>query len=325
MKKIVTIGGGTGSFVVLSGLKKYPLDLTAVVSVADDGGSSGRLRDEFGFLPVGDLRQCLAALAADSSDIRKILLYRFSKGQGLAGHNLGNLILTSLTDLYDSAPKAIEAAAKIFRLKGKIFPITSKEISLLAFYENGQKVVGEHQIDVPPFKGGQRIIKLTVQPPANIYPLAKKAIAKADLIILNPGDLYTSLLPNFVINGFKTVIKKSQAKIVYVLNLMTRFSQTHNFTAQDYVNEVENYLGRLVDVVLVNKAPIPAQIIKLYQKEKGYPIPDDLGNKNHFQVIRKKLLAPKIVVKPRGDVLQRSYLRHDPQKLAKAIVSFLKS
>jgi len=323
-KNIVVIGGGTGSSVVLSGLRKYPVDLTGIVSVTDSGGSTGRLRTEFGFLPVGDMRQCLAALASENGDsyIKKLLLYRFNKGKGLKGHNLGNLILTALTDLSSSEPKAVEMAARIFRLHGKILPITTNNVQLVAVYEDGTTVVGEHEIDEPK-KGGKKIIKLTTKPKANIYNQAKEAIEKADLIVIGPGDLYTSILSNLIIRGVKRAFIKTNAKIIYIVNLMTRYSQTHKLTVKDHIKKIERCLGRQLDFVLLNKGNIPDKILKLYEKEKGFPVKDDLKRKNHFQVIKKDFLAPKMIIKPKGDVLQRSYLRHSPEKLAKTIIFLL--
>ncbi len=320
--KIVVIGGGTGSFVVLSGLRNYPVDLTAIVTVADSGGSTGRLRTEFGFLPVGDMRQCLAALASESGEnyIQKLLLYRFAKCKGLKGHNLGNLILTALTDLSGSEAKALEIAARIFRLHGTILPITKTNIDLVATYEDGKTVIGEHEIDEPKHQGGKRIVKLTTKPRAKIYPPAQKAIEQAGLVVLGPGDLYTSILPNLVIEGIKKAFNRSKAKIVYVVNLMTRYSQTHNFTAQDHLNEIERYLDQKVDFVLINNHRIPNNILKLYQKEKGIPVKDDLVTQAHCKVIRKDLLAPTVIIKPKGDLLKRSYLRHNSAKLAQALI-----
>jgi len=323
-KNIVMIGGGTGSFVVLSGLKKYPIGLSAVVSVTDSGGSTGRLRTEFGFLPVGDMRQCLAAMAAKNGKnyIRKLLLYRFNKGGGLKGHNLGNLILTALTDLTDSEAKALEKAADIFKLGGNIYPITTRDVQLVAEYEDGSVVLGEHEIDEPNFKGGRKIIKLYLRPGAGIYKGAKKALMEADLIVLGPGDLYTSILPNLVVRGLKSTIKKSGAKLLYIVNLMTRYSQTDGYSAKDHLKEVEKYLGSKLDYILVNNGKIDKKIIELYEKEKGYPVEDDLGQKDD-RVIRKNLLAPTIWTKPKGDDLQRSYLRHSSDKLAKEITKLL--
>lgn len=321
-KKIIVIGGGTGSFVVLSGLKKHKVDLTAIVSVADSGGSTGRLRTEFGFLPVGDMRQCLAALADKKSFIRKVLLYRFSKGKGLKGHNLGNLFLTALTDLAGSEARAIEVAADIFRLKGRVLPITDKSVQLKATYEDGTDILGEHEIDEPKHIGGKKIIKLECHPKALIYTGAKEAILNADLIVLGPGDLYTSILPNLIVDDIKDVFGKTKAKVVYIVNLMTRYSQTHKFTAQDHVKELEKYLGRAVDFILLNKANISPYIKKLYRREKGFPVKDDLPKNS--QVIRKNLLAAKIVEKKDGDILQRSYLRHDAGQIGKVLISLLK-
>ena len=325
-RRIVVIGGGTGSFVVLSGLRDYPVDLTAIVTVADSGGSTGRLRTEFGFLPVGDMRQCLAALAQEngSNYIRKLLLYRFNKGRGLKGHNLGNLILTALTDLSASEPRAVEIAARIFRLKGKILPITTSNVQLKAVYENGKTMIGEHEIDEPKHQGGLKIIKLSTKPKAKIYDQARKAIIQADLIILGPGDLYTSILPNLVIQGVIKAFLQTKAKTVYVVNLMTRYSQTHQFTTKDHIDEIEKYLNKRLNFVLQNNKKIPEKILKLYKKEKGFPVKNDLKEKTHFKLIKRDFLAPAVMIKPKGDVLKRSYLRHDSKKLAKAITSLLK-
>jgi uncharacterized cofD-like protein len=323
--KIVVIGGGTGSFVLLSGLRRYSVELTAIVTVADSGGSTGRLRTEFGFLPVGDMRQCLAALTEQGKDdiLRQLLLYRFTKGEGIRGHNLGNLILTALTDITGSEAKAIEAAAKIFRLQGQIFPITTTNIHLVAKYDDGSIIVGEHEIDEPKHKGGKKIIDLTTKPAATIYKEAKNAILDARVIVLGPGDLYTSILPNLVIRGVKETFALTYAKVVYVVNLMTRFSQTHNMTALDHVREIEKYLGRQIDVVVINKEKIPQHIVNLYNQEKGFPVKDDLGLKQHYRILWRDLLAPGVVVKTPADVLQRSYLRHNSQKLAETIISIL--
>jgi uncharacterized cofD-like protein len=324
-KKVVVIGGGTGNFVVLSGLKNYNISLTAIVSVADSGGSTGRLRSEFGFLPVGDMRQCLAALAEEDSFIRRVLLYRFDKGRGLKGHNLGNLILTALTDLAGSEARAIEVAANIFRLKGRVVPITDKDIQLKAVYKDNTQVLGEHEIDDPKHKGGKKITKLSCYPCAFINKQAEEEILKADMIVFGPGDLYTSVLPNLVVEGVKPVFKKTTAKLIYIVNLMTRFSQTHGFTAKDHVLELEKYLGRRPDFVLINKAKIPEKIKNLYKKEKGFAVKDNLkkGDLKDVRIIKKDFIAAKIIKKKKGDVLQRSYLRHDAKKLAKVLIRLI--
>lgn len=321
MKKVVVIGGGTGSFVLLTGLKEYDLDLTAIVPVTDDGGSTGRLRDEFGFLPVGDMRQCLAALAPENGLLRKLLLYRFEKGKGLAGHNLGNLILTALEDLVGSEPEAVTKAAKTFRLKGKALPISNKLVKLAAKYSSGKTIVSEHKIEIHKLKEGERITGLYTLPKAAINPDAKEAILEADLIVLAPGDLYNSIIANLIIEGAKEAIKKSKAKLIYVVNLMTLNSQTQGYSASDHLQEIEKHVDRKMDYILVNNQPIPKKILKAYEKLEEYPVVDDLGKDK--RVIRQPLLAKMAYRKPKSDALKRSLLRHDPKKLAKVIVELL--
>ena len=320
-KKVVVIGGGTGSFVLLSGLKEYPLDLTAIVPVTDDGGSTGRLRDEFGFLPVGDMRQCLAAMAKENGLLRKLLLHRFSKGKGLKGHNVGNLILTAMEELAGSEPEAIAQAAKIFRLKGKVLPISNQLVTLAAKYSDNRTIISEHKIETHRLQKNERITKLYTLPQASINPEAQKAILSADLIILAPGDLYNSIIANLVITGTSQAFKKSSAKLVYILNLMTLNSQTNYFTASDHITELEKYLGKPLDKILVNNSPIPLIIKNVYAKEAEYPVEDDLGSDK--RVIRKPLVAKTPFEKPKSDTLKRSLLRHDPDKLAQAIISLI--
>lgn len=320
-KKLVVIGGGTGSFVLLSGLKKYPVDLTAIVPVTDDGGSTGRLRDEFGFLPVGDMRQCLAALAPENGQLRKILLYRFEKGKGLKGHNLGNLLLTALEDMVGSEPEAVIQAAKLFRLRGKVFPVSKKLVKLAAKYSTGKTIVSEHKIETHKLAPGEKITQMYTIPSAQINPRAAEAIKQADLIILAPGDLYNSIIANLIIKGAKSAIKSSSAKIVYVVNLMTLNSQTHGFSASDHVKEIEKYAGKSVDHILVNRQTISPSIIKAYEKYDEYPVQDDLGPNS--RIIRQPLLAKSIFHKPKSDTIRRSLLRHDPNKLAKTIIKLI--
>jgi len=320
-KKIVVIGGGTGSSVLLSGLKSYPVDLTAITPVTDDGGSTGRLRDEFGFLPVGDMRQCLAALASDNSLLRHLLLYRFTKGKGLAGHNLGNLILTVLEDLVGSGPEAIMAASRIFRLKGKVVPISKKLVKLAADYTSGKTIVSEHKIETHRLRPGEQIAKLYTVPLARINPAAKQAIINAQAIILGPGDLYNSTIANLIIQGTKSAIKQSKAKFIYIVNLMTLNSQTHDYTAQDHLREIEHYTGRKMDHIIINRQPIPAKIIKAYRLLHEHPVIDDLAKNS--RIIRRSLLASETYKKVSSDSLKRSLLRHDSKKLAQIITSLI--
>ncbi|OIN93002.1 hypothetical protein AUJ38_03970 [bacterium CG1_02_42_9] len=321
-KKVVVIGGGMGSFVILSGLRDYPLDLSVIVTVTDDGGSTGRLRDEFGFLPVGDMRQCIVALSEDEAWLKQLMLYRFGKGRGLRGHNLGNLILTALEDLTGSESKALEVVDEIFALRGKILPISLSSVKLGAEYKSGKMIISEHKIELNKLLN-DRILRLFTIPKAKINPAAQRVILGADLIILGPGDLFNSTIANIIIQGTTAAIQRSKAKILYIVNLMTLKSQTHNFKASDHVAAIENYLDVRVDYILINHEKIPDEIIKQYKKLDEYPVEDDLGIDR--RVLRGNFLAKKVYRKSVSDSLKRSLLRHDSKKLAKAIMNFLKN
>lgn len=324
-KKVVIVGGGTGTYTVTNVLKAHDYEITKIVTVFDSGGSTGRLRDEFGFLPVGDLRQSLAALANENghSWIKELLLYRFEKGNGLQGHNLGNLILTALQDMTGSTPKALEIASKIFRLQGDIYPVTTGDSELITFYEDGTKVVGEHELDEVK-NGGKKIKKITLTNQCNIYSKAKEALLTADYIIFGPGDLYASILPNLIVTGAKKSIQKSSAKKVYITNLMTRYTQTHHFTAADHLVEIEKYAGSYMDYVLVNSGSIHPEIEKKYASFQEYPVIDDLKKMAPRKIIRGDYASSVKVQRQKGDKLPRSLMRHDQAKLAKALLEILK-
>lgn len=323
--KVVVIGGGTGTFTVLSGLKQHDMDLTAIVTVADSGGSTGRLRDQFGFLPVGDLRQSLAALARenDQSWIRELLLYRFNQGDGLKGHNLGNLILTALQDLSGSTPKALEIAGEVFRLEGKILPVTCENVDLVIEYDDGTFIIGEDNLN-PEHGGGKKIKKVRLSPKAKIYSKAHEHISKADYIVIGPGDLYASILPNFIVSGTKKAVLSSKAKIIYIVNLMTRYTQTHNYTARDHIEELAKYIGKYPDIVVVNTEKVPSKILKAYEEEKGYPVVDDLTN-NNYKVIRSSLVSVANAKKNNGDAVKRSLVVHDQKKLTQILLDLVQA
>lgn len=323
--KVTVIGGGTGAYVTLSGLKHYPLDLSAIITVADSGGSTGRLRDEFGFLPVGDLRQALAALSADEPDpmVRKLLLYRFAKGSGIEGHNLGNLILTALQDMTGSTARAIEAASKIFRLKGHIYPITTTPVQLVIEYEDGTVEIGEHVLDEK--HGGKKIVGIKTSPRAKIYSQAKKAIAESKVLVIGPGDLYGSIMPNLVVEGAREAFKKTPGKIIYIANLMTRYTQTHNMSVKDHIEVIAQAIDRQPDYVLMNSRPVPKAILKAYRLEHEYPVEDDLTGGEPYQVIRAPLNLTRVVKNTAGDTIRRSFLRHDPKKLAIEIMKIIEA
>ena len=328
-KKILTIGGGTGTYTVLSGLKKYPehmVEPVAVVSMADSGGSTGRLRDQFGYLPVGDVRMALVALAGETDNplLRQLFLHRFDKGEGISGHNFGNLLLVALTDILGSEEAAIEAAGRILRIAGKVLPVTTENVNLVAKYSDGSVVEGEGYIDDecesdnPP-----AIIDVWLTPEAQLNPRVAEEISTADMVVLGPGDLYTSILPNVVVNGMPEALKETPAILVYVSNLMTKHGQTDGLSAMEHAAILSEYIGRLPDVILQNNAPYPEDLLKLYESEREFPVRDDLTEEDKVRVIRADFISDVPVEQAKGDVLRRSLLRHDSDKLAKAIMNLL--
>lgn len=322
--KIVVIGGGTGSFVALSGLKKYEVDLTAIITMMDSGGSSGRLRDELGVLPPGDVRQCLVALAKSSRLLREMFNYRFEEGE-LKGHTFGNIFLSTLSKTTGSMKKAIEEVGKILRIQGKVIPVTYDKSDLCIELEDGSVIEGETHIDeVEKREKRAKIKRAFLKPVAHSNPDAKEAIQEADIIIIGPGDLYTSIIPNLLVEGIKGAISKSKARTIYVLNLMTKYGQTTNHSAKDHLNDLEQYIGRnIIDVVLVNKKTPKKEALAWYKDFEEHPVEDNLGDKNGFQVIRKNLIRDVIIEASSSDSLHRSIIRHDSEKLAKAIMETL--
>ena len=328
MKHIVVIGGGTGTYTVLKGLKKYPLHLSAIVSMTDSGGSNRILRDEFGILPTSDIRQCMVALASGKSNslIRDLFTYRFNQGTGISGMTFGNLFMAALTDICKSQEKAIQKTCDLLDVEGEIIPVTFSHAHLVARYENGEQVLGEHYIDEPAAGlCGQRIVGLETFPPAKANPKAVKAIMEADMIILGPGDLYTSIICNLVVEDITHAILDTKAKKVFVLNLMNKFGQTQSFKAGDYLSEMKKYLSaNAIDFCLVNMpAAFPQNLVRRYLQEKAEPVIDNLGGIKRPKIIRRNLVSGKIHKSQKGDKLKRSLIRHDPDKLAKAIIDLL--
>ncbi len=306
-EKIVVIGGGTGSYNVLCGLKKYPVDLTAVVTMMDSGGSTGRLRDEFGFLPPGDVRRCLVALSSDTGLLRKLFEYRFDRGSGLSGHSFGNLFLTVLRDLTGGDAAAVREAAKILNVRGQVLPVTLNNCQLGVVLENGQTVVGETNISIPRHDPRLRIRSLFVVPRARINKEAEAAILEADKIVIGPGDLYTSILPNIAVSGVKAALRKTRARVIYVCNIMTKAGETLGFTAVDFVRELEHYLGRgIVRDIVCNDQKPPARLLKRYAAERAEFVEPDL---EESRVRRAALLGG------------RDLARHDSDRLARVLMS----
>ncbi|KKU76240.1 MAG: hypothetical protein A2214_00665 [Candidatus Harrisonbacteria bacterium RIFOXYA1_FULL_48_8] len=309
-KKIVVIGGGTGVFTVLSGLKKYFSDLTAVVTMADDGGSTGILREEFGILPPGDIRRALIALStSDNKMLSQLFNYRFAEGGGLSGHSFGNLMITALERLTGSFDKAVEETGKLLSVRGRVLPVTLKKTALIAELENGSVVRGEANIDVPKHDGTIRIKKAYLKPNVAINPAAKTAILEADGIVIGPGDLFTSLIPNLLVDGMREALKKSRAKKIYFVNLMTKFGETTGFQASDFLRTIEEYLGKnILNYAVVNKTKPTAMRFRPYSKERAEVVEPDLKNFNASPI-------------PIAANLLRRYglLRHDPEKIAEIV------
>lgn len=325
-KKIVVIGGGTGTFVALKGLKQFPYKLSVIVTMSDSGGSNKRIRDEFGLLPTSDIRQCLVALSDENGGVgilRQLFMYRFEKGQGISGMTFGNLFMAALSDILGSQEEAIRQTGKVLRIKGQILPVSLTKTDLFAEYENGQVLNEEHLIDEPPHDGKLKIIKTWLKPTAKPNPEALKALTEADLIVLGPGDLYTSLIPNLLVNGISETIKKSKAKKVYIMNLMTKFGQTYNFTALDHVKIVEKYLSKSLDAVLINKATLPQKALNFYKKHSEQQVIDDLPKSTYYDVLRADAVNKELIGKAKSDALVRSLIRHDSEKLAKILVNYL--
>lgn len=330
-KKVVVIGGGTGTYTVLLGLKKYSkkIDISAIISMMDSGGSNRVIRDEFGLLPTSDIRQCILALSSDNSDevLRNLFNYRYTQGTGISGMTFGNLFMAALTDILGSQEKAITETCKILDVTGEIIPVTLDNSQLVATYDNGVQVLGEHFIDEPNKKTiFHRITELEVFPKAIVNKKAISAIREADLIILGPGDLYTSILCNVVVDGVAKAISESKAKKVFVMNLMTRFGQTDKFSASDHLTELEKYLGEgIFDYCLINKkGTIPNKAIAWYKKHDVEPVKDDLDDRNDLKVVRGNYVSGKFYIKSDSDKLTRSIIRHDSNKLAKGLLKILR-
>lgn len=319
MKKVVVIGGGSGTYQVLSGLKKYPLEISAVISMSDSGGSTGRLRKELGILPPGDVRRAILALSDlpfAQKTLEEVFNFRFGGDGSLSGHSLGNILLAALTQITGSMDRAIEEAARILNASGKVYPVTLDKSNLIAILADGTRIHGETNIDMRTFKLGVPIKKVFLNPKASIFKDAAQAIEEADLIVLGPGDLYTSLISAILVDGVAESIKNSKGKLVYVVNLVTKRGETDGFKAHDFVEKVQEYLGEAKDklsYVLVNKklSPKKGKMGKWYKRYGSVPVANNLGEDNGFKVIEGNFAD------------NTTFIRHDAGKIAKAIVDLL--
>jgi len=305
--EIVAFGGGTGLSNLLRGLKKNSDNLTAVVTVADDGGSSGRIRDEMGILPPGDIRNCLVALADREPLMEKLFQHRFESEGGLEGHSFGNLYIAAMTEVLGDFEEAVRASSKVLAIRGKVLPATNEDIKMGAIYDDQEKRIGESAIPVY----DKEISKVFLSPEnASTTPEVKASIEKADVIVIGPGSLYTSILPNLLVKGIVEAIRDSDALKLYVCNVMTQPGETDGYTAADHAEAIIDHCGEGVfDYIVVNNQQGSAELRKKYEEEGAYPVEIDRErlNKLGINVIEADLLK------------RESYLRHDPEALADLI------
>ena len=309
--KVVVLGGGTGSSTLLRGLKVFPIDITAVISVADDGRSTGKLRKEFNTVAVGDIRQVITALSDTEPLIEKLMNYRFETTSDLNGHAVGNLILTALANINGNLSTGIESLSKVFNLKGRVLPLTEDKVTLKAKMKDNSIIEGEHNI-TESFKG---IKKMYYTEKVTTNPLVLEAIKDTDLIILSMGSLYTSLIPNLIPEDIKKAIKKSKAKIMYVCNMMTQPGETDNFKASDHIKVINEYLKRNVDIIVVNDGDIDSKIIEKYKTEEQ-------KDKVIFDKDKLKELDLKIIHNNYVDT-STGMLRHKVDRLALDIYEYM--
>jgi len=328
--RIVILGGGTGSYVVASGLSHSSVKISMLLTMVDDGGSNQVLRDEFGLLPTSGIRQSIVALAENKTILRELFTYRFHQGgKDLNGMTFGNLFMAAMAEIMGSQKKGIEETCRLLQVKGKIIPVSYDDVRLLATYEDGSQVLGEHHIDEPTHNGKLKIVNLETKPKAKLNPEAKEELLKADLIILGPGDFYTNTIANLIIEGMVETLTQSSAKIMFISNLMTKYGEAYNYTLRNFVDDLGKYLPlELLDYVLINNNfDFSTKALALYKKEQSIPVKDDLkaGNLNsHVKLIRANLLSKLIPSQVKGDNLKRSMIRHDSKDLAKIILSLMK-
>ena len=318
--RIVALGGGTGLSTVLRGLKEYvasrknesiprPIsDLVAVVTVTDDGGSSGRLRREYRVLPPGDIRNCMVALSKDEHLLGKLFQYRFPLGGGLSGHSFGNLFLTALTNVTGDFPEAVRVSSRVLAIRGRIYPSTAQNVTLEAELENGQLVAGETNISRS--KKAIRSVRL-VPRRVRAVPEVLEALREADLILIGPGSLYTSIIPNLLIDKVVDAIVGSRATCVYIANLMTQPGETQNYSVADHVRAIyEHTRQRIFDFVVVNRKPVPGALLRKYRDQGAEPVHPSLAELGRMGI--------RFIT---GDFLHHNrVLRHDQARLARLLL-----
>ncbi len=310
--KITTIGGGSGQYALLCGLKHLDdIDITAIVSMVDSGGSTGRLRDELGILPPGDVLKCALALSPFQETARPLLQKRFRRDRRLRGHNAGNMLLTMLSRYTGSFPSGVAALAEILDIKGTIYPVTTDQATLVAELTDGSHVYGERAIDMPRGHQREKIKNVFLVPhhadQIQVFPPVVKAIETSDYIILGPGDLFTSIIPNLIVPGVKEALLKTDARIVYITNIMTKYGETHTFKCTDFVKHLESFTQKPADIVVCNTRQPGPSLLARYANQKSEVV--EVDPNDDFWTNRRLFTA---------DLLEpsRHIIRHDSKKLS---------
>lgn len=312
---------------MLSGLKKYPVNISAIVSMADDGGSTGRLRDELGVLPPGDVRQCLVALSDESEKMRELFNYRFENG-GLKGHNFGNIFLSALEKISGSFSKGVQEAIQILKVRGRVIPITGNDVNLFIQLSNGKLIKGQDQINHNFEIEKTGIKKIYLDPSARANKEALQAIREADMIVIGPGNHYCSIVPNFLVGGISKAIAVSKAKVVYNCNLVNKNGHTEKFSLDDYVDSINDFIGKeRIDFVTFNSKRPGKKLIERYESYKELLVKFSLEarRERRYRIVQADILSRKSAKYSQADEIaaQRAFIRHDSDKLAKVLMMIL--
>lgn len=313
--KILAIGGGTGLSTLLKGIKNYSSDITAIVTMADDGGGSGVLRRSFGMLPPGDVRNCLLALSDIEPEMNTLLSHRFEKGE-LKGQSFGNLFLLAMNEIYGSFEEAVKMASSILRVKGTVMPITVNDVNIEATYDDKSKAFGESILPAEAIKDNKKIKRVELCP-KDVEPLdgVITAINKSDIILIGPGSLYTSIIPNLLVKGVTEAILSSPAKKIYVQNVMTQHGETDEMSVKDHVEAIFEHSDKIFDSIIINNKVLSEDLKKKYQEEYQEQIFLTDGD--------KKFLEEEAIDYIEGDCLDGGdYVRHDSEKLANMIIDY---
>ncbi len=306
--KVVVLGGGTGLSTLIHGLKAHTTNITAIVTVADDGGSSGRLREEFGMLPPGDIRNCLVALADAEPLMQRLFQYRFAGESALRGHSFGNLFITAMTQITGDFERAIQASSRVLAIRGRVVPSTREKVRLVAEHDDGSLTMGESRIS----EAVLPIRRVYLEPAGSLATQdALAALREADVIVLGPGSLFTSIIPNLLVEGAADAIVQSKALKIYVCNVMTQFRETADFKASDHVRALVTHSNPgILQVCVVNTKTVPPELLEKYHKEQAVPVQADVERIRElgYQVVAEEVISTQ------------NYVRHDPDKLAKLII-----